>query len=75
MFAYSLSRIIVVPPPILKGYFSDRSIMSRLFVKENMFYQIMNVWGCVYYSDAGYNFIRYGMRVFEQVVHRCISRE
>lgn len=42
------------------GYFSDRSIMSRLFVKENLFYQLMNVWGCVYYSDAGYNFMRYG---------------
>jgi len=46
--------------------------MSRLFVKENMFYQIMNVWGCVYYSDAGYNFIRYGKKCAPFPLFLCV---
>ena len=40
------------------GYFSDKSILSRLFVKENLFYQLMVLFGAVYYSDWGYEWLR-----------------
>lgn len=42
------------------GYFSDKSIISRLFITENLFYQIMCLFGCIYYSEWGYNLLRYG---------------
>jgi len=42
------------------GYFSDKSILSRNFVQENLFYQLMVLFGCVYYSDWGYNLLRFG---------------
>eukprot|EP00591_Stephanopyxis_turris_P010306 CAMPEP_0195518584 /NCGR_PEP_ID=MMETSP0794_2-20130614/13258_1 /TAXON_ID=515487 /ORGANISM="Stephanopyxis turris, Strain CCMP 815" /LENGTH=452 /DNA_ID=CAMNT_0040647585 /DNA_START=16 /DNA_END=1371 /DNA_ORIENTATION=- len=33
------------------GYYSDKAVLSRNFVFENIFYQLMSVFGSVFYND------------------------
>lgn len=42
------------------GYFSDKGILSRAFVKENIFYQLQTAFGAIWYT--------YGNDVLEQTV-------
>ena len=34
------------------GYFSDKAVMSRRFVHENLYFQLLCVFGSVYYNDT-----------------------
>jgi len=34
------------------GYYSDKAVLSRKFVHENIFYQMMTVFGSMYYHDG-----------------------
>jgi len=36
------------------GYFSDKGILSREFVTENIFFQILPIWGTFYFDDDLY---------------------
>ena len=42
-----------LPRELDNGYFSDKGILSKLFVKENVFYQLLCVFGALYplYKD------------------------
>lgn len=41
----------VLPDLTDPGYYSDKAVLSRLFVHENIFFQIMSVWGSFLYHD------------------------
>ena len=41
----------VLPDLVDPGYYSDKAVLSRLFVHENIFFQIMSVWGSFLYHD------------------------
>eukprot|EP01130_Rhizamoeba_saxonica_P012598 TRINITY_DN533_c0_g1_i1.p1 TRINITY_DN533_c0_g1~~TRINITY_DN533_c0_g1_i1.p1 ORF type:complete len:341 (-),score=25.41 TRINITY_DN533_c0_g1_i1:37-1026(-) len=39
------------------GYFSDNATINYKFIKENLFYQLMTLFGTIYYSQRGYKFL------------------
>lgn len=40
----------VLPDLIDAGYYSDKAVLSRNFVHENLFFSLMSVWGSIYYN-------------------------
>lgn len=42
----------VLPNLADAGYYSDKAVLSRFFVFENLYFQLMALFGSIYYNDA-----------------------
>ena len=40
------------------GFYGDKGAITYPFIKENLFYQLLTMFGFIYYNDAGYQWMR-----------------
>jgi hypothetical protein len=59
----------VLPELYDPGYYSDKAVLSRSFVHENIFFTTMAVYGSVYYNEANRDILRSNLpgRILELV--------
>jgi hypothetical protein len=51
------------------GYYSDKAVLSRTFVQENIFFTVMAVFGSIYYNETARTILRTSMggRIVEAI--------